>query len=308
MGEITAIAERVSNWGRWGDQDERGTANFITAEKRIDAAALIRTGRTFSLAIPMDSNGPQSGIGFRTNPIHLMAATGADPEQEVDLGGGARYTDDVISMPLQCATQWDSLAHIYYGDQLYNGFPAVSVDSRGAHRNGSDKVHEAFVSRGVLLDIARMLGVDCLEAGYSISVAELEAAERRQGTHVAAGDIVLVRTGLMGTHDATGSWARFHDREPGLGYETVEWLHDRSVAAIATDTSRVEAPSPFEGLMIPFHMLAIRDMGLHLGEFWYLEELARSCEEDGVYECFLSAQGLPITGAVGSPTNPIAIK
>jgi kynurenine formamidase len=112
----------------------------------------------------------------------------------------------------------------------------------------------------------------------------------------------------MGTHDATGSWARFHEREPGLSYETIEWIHERSIAAVATDTSRVEAPSPLEGLMIPFHMLAIRDMGLHLGEFWYLEELARNCDGDGVYEFFLSAQGLPITGAVGSPTNPIAIK
>ena len=123
MERIRDIARRVSNWGRWGTDDERGTVNFITPEVVRRAAACVRRGAVFSLALPLSADGPQFGQGGRVNPVHLMTSLhnplSADPE-------GLRYADDVVMMPLQCATQWDSLAHVHYGGQLYNGH-AVST-------------------------------------------------------------------------------------------------------------------------------------------------------------------------------------
>ena len=120
------IAERLRNWGRWGPEDERGTTNLITAECIVAAGALVRRGAVFHLGIPLDDKGPQLGRG-RSNPLHVMTETG-DPDPR--FGGPFRFSDDIIVMPLQCATQWDGLAHVMYDDLLYNGFPASAVTSR----------------------------------------------------------------------------------------------------------------------------------------------------------------------------------
>jgi kynurenine formamidase len=305
---VQGLAAACSNWGKWGPEDERGTLNYITAEKRQRAAALVRRGAVFSLSIPFDADGPQRGRGGRVNPIHLMSMDGADEDPRYELAGGARYTDDFIAMPLQCATQWDSLAHVYYDAQLYNGYPARTVDSRGAGRNGIDKVHDGFVSRGVLLDVARAKGEDTLPPGYAITVEDLEAAEQRAGVRVDEGDIMLVRTGMMSTRAAFGDWRQFHEPQPGLHYETLPWLHGRRVAAVACDNTAVEASDALPGVRLPFHMVAIRDMGLSLGELWDMEALAADCAADHVCAFLLVAAALPFTGAVGSPVNPIAMK
>ena len=211
---------------------------------------------------------------------------------------------------MQGGTQWDALCHIYYDGRLYNGHPASSVDSSGAHKNGIDKVHSEFVSRGVLLDVARLKGVDCLAPAYAVTIEDLEAAERSQGVLVGEGDILLLRTGQMtkvkeGFTDWTEAQA---EPEPGLHWETAAWLDERRVAAVAADNSAVEAAEQLEGLTVPFHMLALTNLGIHLGEYWYLEDLAADCAEDGVYECMLIAQALPIEGGTGSPLNPLALK
>jgi kynurenine formamidase len=209
---------------------------------------------------------------------------------------------------VQGGTQWDALCHIFYGDRLYNGHPAGSVTSSGASRNGIDKVHADFVSRGVLLDVAREKAVGCLEPGYAIRSADLEAAEKAQGVAVGSGDILLVRTGQMSTVGDFANWSAFHGAEAGLHWETAEWLHERQVAAVAADNSMVEASGVLEGVAIPFHMLALCNLGIHLGEFWYLEELAEDCAADGVWEFLLVAQALPIVGGTGTPVNPLALK
>jgi kynurenine formamidase len=309
MADFDELLERLKSWGRWGEDDERGALNYITDAKRRAAARLVRRGRTYSLSIPVaNGRGPQRGLGGRINPLHFMTATGCDPSGQVELGRGCRYTDDFLAMTVQGGTQWDALCHIFYDDKLYNGHPAGSVTSGGAGRNGIDKVHADFVSRGVLLDVARHQGVDCLERGYAIRTADLEAAERAQGVAVGSGDILLVRTGQMSTVGEFTNWSAFHGKEAGLHWETAEWLHERQVAAVAADNSMVEASGVLDDVVVPFHMLALCNLGIHLGEFWYLEELAEDCAGDGVWEFLLVAQGLPITGGTGTPVNPLAIK
>jgi kynurenine formamidase len=191
---------------------------------------------------------------------------------------------------------------------IYNGVPSSVVDDGGAHRCGIAKVHDKFVGRGVLLDVAREHDVAYLPAGYRISPDDLDRAEEKGGASVREGDIVLVRTGLMSTWRESGDWSSFRTSQPGLDFRCATWLHDRSVAAIAADNTAVEATNQLEDVRAPFHMLALRDMGLHLGEYWYLEDLAEDCAADGVSEFLLVAPALPFQGAVGSPVNPIAIK
>jgi hypothetical protein len=170
--DVRALGKRLSNWGRWGADDERGTTNLIIPDRVVAAAALVRTGKVFDLGIPFDESGPQTGTGIRQNPLHLMSATGTGQ----DFAGGFRYADDVVVMALQCATQWDALAHVFYDDQLYNGYPATEVTTRGALKDAIDKQAKGIAGRGVLLDLARLRDVPWLDAGYSITADDLDAA------------------------------------------------------------------------------------------------------------------------------------
>jgi len=306
MTRVREIARRVSNWGRWGADDERGTVNFITPDVVCRAAACVRRGTVFSLGLPFGADGPQIGQGGRTNPVHTMTAIdgrlGADPD-------GPRYADDAVSMPLQCATQWDSLAHVYYDGRLYNGVPASTLGAAGATRNAIDKLARGIVSRGVLLDLARARGVERLRAGDVITPADLEAAERAEGVRAERGDVLLLRTGHLAVFTRDGDREGYMRQMPGLGIACVEWLHSREVAAVASDTSAVEV-IPFEdpAVPLPVHALCIRDMGLTLGEMFDLDELAADSARDGVWEFLFSAPPLRVAGGIGSPLNPLAVK
>jgi kynurenine formamidase len=312
MKDVLEMGRRLRNWGRWGPDDELGTLNFITPEKIAQACRLVKKGKAFALAIPFDSRGPQSGGGGRINPLHVMLATGADAAAGAQdrIPGGFRYTDDLVIMPLQCATQWDSLAHVFYDGQMYNGYDARLVTAYGAGRNSIDKMKDRIVSRGVLLDMPRYKGLDWLEPGYPITPEDLDGAASRQGVAVEPGDILLVRTGHIALCRSRGSWEGFAGGDaPGLAVSAAPWLHERQVAAVATDTWGVEVrPNEPANSFQPLHMVLIRDMGLLLGEIFYLDELAEDCAADGTYEFLLVAPPIPFTGAVGSPVNPIALK
>jgi len=305
---IDEAARRTRNWGRWGEDDERGTLNFATPERIVAAARLVRTGRVFPLAIPFDQQGPQSGLHGRFNPIHGMAFDGGD---QLPLPHGIGFADDTVFMPLQCATQWDALSHCFDRGRMYNGRDAREVSSLGARHNGIEKVAGCFAGRGVLLDVARSKGLDDLAPGTAIGEADLEGCITAQGdsARVGTGDFVLVRTGQMGRCLREG-WGGFAGGDaPGLSFGTADWLHRKELAAIATDTWGMEVrPNELEDSFQPLHQVLLPNMGLHIGEIFDLEALATDCASDGVYEFFFVAPPLPITGAVGSPINPYAIK
>jgi kynurenine formamidase len=224
--------------------------------------------------------------------------------------GPMRFNDDYIMMPLQAGTQWDALSHVYYDGKLYNGFPATAVTSFGASRCSIDKVDvKGITSKAVLLDVAQHRGVPHLAPNTSISPEDLEAVEEKQGVRVTEGDIVLVRTGWWSTFLENRDGEAWTAGSPGVSWRVAEWLHTRGAAAIACDNIAVEVSgAEVEGVMLAFHLLCIRDMGMMLGEMWNFEELSVDCASDGVYEFQLVAAPLRVTGAVGSPINPIAIK
>ena len=196
---IAEATEKLKNWGRWGNDDQIGTLNHITPEDIVRAAALIRSGKVFALGIPLDRNGPQTGLfGGRWNPIHTMLATGTDAVAgRQDKVPNIRYADDAINMPVQCATHWDLLGHIFYEDKMYNGFDAREVDCNGLHKLGIEHAKNKMVGRGVLLDIARLRGVDWLKDGEAISNDELDSCAKEPMSRSGGGDFVILRTGQM---------------------------------------------------------------------------------------------------------------
>ena len=310
---LKKLAMQVRNWGRWGPSDEIGTLNFITPDTIAAACRLATAGKVFALGIPLQREGPQSGTRQRFNPIHTMFRDGGDaprtPAQVAEMQGYGG-SDDWIVMPLQSVTQWDSLAHIFYEGKMWNGYDATLVTSSGAARNSIDKTTDKIVGRGVLLDVARHKGVRALDPGYAITVGDLEATAARQKVDVQRGDIVLVRTGHMSRYLDRKDWRHFDlDDFPGVSAYTAAWLHARQVAAIASDNYAVEVrPSEIAGFRNPFHVLAIPNMGLTLGEIFFLEDLAADCAADGRYAFLLVAPPLPVTRGVGTPINPYAIK
>ncbi|MBA2607310.1 MAG: cyclase family protein [Actinobacteria bacterium] len=299
------LAAEVNNWDRWGRDDEVGTINLITPEVRRRAAACVKTGKAFSLAIPLSEDGPQLGfVKGRVNPSRSMIMI-----NEPAFGDASMFSssDDVVTMGLQAATHWDSLAHVTYDGRLYNGAHPSTIDEAGASRNGIDKV-TTLVSRGVLLDVARVKDVDRLEPGYSITGDDLDAAEELTATTVTSGDIVLVRTGQMQLLHAGDKLAYAHP-SPGPSIHSVRWLRERDVAAVATDTFVFEAfPGDDPDCLLPVHLLHLVEMGLTQGQNFDLEALSADCAADGVYEFLLEASPQPFVGGLGSPVNPVALK
>ena len=307
--------EGVNNWGRWGDDDQRGTQNLIGPDERVAAASLVSSGKVFSLALPIDATGPR--FHTRPAPLHWFLMTGADqivgsPYSEVD--PGFQWNDDMFQMPLQGSTQWDGFGHVMYQDTMYNGYWAGNVTAfGGASALGIEQHRESFVGRAVVLDVARSEGHEMLPSGTVIDTPMLERCVEHQGSEVRPGDMALVRTGYLAQWDHTMSpddQMEYFLGSPGFGANALEWCDANDISAVAASSIAVEVlpPEDPEARRYPVHCGALVDRGLPLGEFWVLDDLAADCAEDGRYECMLVAPPLNIPGAVGSPINPIALK
>jgi kynurenine formamidase len=304
-----------NNWGRWGDEDQRGTQNMIGPAERVAAAGLVRTGKVFSLALPIDQTAPS--FSTRPKPLRLPLMTGSDavvgsPYNEA--APGFQWNDDMLQMPTQGSTQWDAFGHVMWQDSMYNGYWAGNVTALGGGKVlGIEHHRESFVGRGVLVDPARHQGLDICPDGQVIGPELLDASLESQGTELRRGDILLVRTGYLAKWWTLGpddSPDAYFLGSPGVGRDAVDWLHRHEVSALATDTIGVEplVPEDPEDRVLPVHVACLVDLGLPLGELWDLERLAADCAEDGVYEFLLVAPPLFLPGGMGSPLNPVAMK
>lgn len=292
------------NWGRWGDDDQIGCANLQTPATARRGASMVRTGESFSLGLPIGA----APTGAVPRAMVLRTATVGDSVLDPPAGHPA-YSDEVLIMGTQTYTQLDGLAHVAEDDTMYNGFWSGLVTARGgASRLGMHHLHRGVLGRGVLLDVARHLGVDRVPPDTVIGPELLDAVLAGTGLSVGSGDILLVRTGVLGGWDGTSGTLGVSP-QAGLDVSAIDWLAGRDVMLVGADNSAVEAlDASASSWSIPFHTKALRDLGLLLAELLWLDDLAAGCAADGVWEFMFVAQPLPIVGGAGSPLNPMAIK
>ena len=302
--DFEKLFAHVRNWGRWGPDDERGTLNYITPEHVRKAAALVRSGRSVSMEIPINT------VAGPDNPrpaMHYMVQ-GYDVRSDL---GEPQFSADYLATEFHgdCHTHIDALCHIAYKGILYNGKPASAVTTRGPTIQDITAYAHGIVGRGVLLDIPRLRGVKWLEPGEAVTTAELEAAEKAQGVRLGEGDIFVFRTGHHRRRLELGPWNNGYDGEgkAGLHVDTIPLLHERKVAAFLPDGDGETVPSNVEGIAYPIHALQIAAMGMACSDSLQFEELVKICEEEKRWEFLVVAAPLRLPRGTGSLFNPIAI-
>ncbi|WP_339800415.1 cyclase family protein [uncultured Marinobacter sp.] len=307
-----------SNWGKWGDNDEVGALNYLGEAEAQQGASAIRSGKTFTLQIPMTS-GTGPVFPGRVPTLHFMAtdegvymAGKAEP-----LAGGVKYSDDVAFMYLQGTTHVDGLAHAWYGEQVYGGESSKSTVHGHSHADVGAIGEKGIVGRAVLLDVGRHMGssdLHRLPVDSCIHLDDLQATAEAQGTTVNKRDILVIRTGSIARfwdEEPDAEWSAMN--EPGLCYskELLEWIDAMETPMIAMDNiavERVVQEIDGETYIIPLHGALMRDMGVVLSEIWWLDDLAADSAEDGQYDFMLVAAPLKMEQGTGSPVNPVAIK
>lgn len=299
--ELKALFEQVSNWGRWGADDERGTLNHIGGPEIVRAASLVREGRTVSLSRNFPTQpGPENPWPAQ----HHMVIAGDDPCVP-GVEGLETVTDYIgIAFHGMASSHIDALCHVFAQGRMYNGRPAAEVKSTGARANTIMAAKDGIVGRGVLLDVPAALGVEFMDPEGMVTVAELEQAERAHGVKVSKGDLLMIRLG----RDVRR--AKLKDQAvPGLDPRVAAWLHEREVAVLGGDGVQDPIPSGrvHRDWAMPIHMLGLAGMGLHLLDNLDLELVARVCSELRRWEFQLVLAPLRIEGGTGSPLNPIAI-
>jgi kynurenine formamidase len=298
---FNALFRELSNWGRWGDEDERGALHHLTPERVLAATRLVRDGVTVTMSRPLAT---EAGPSTPEPADHHMTML-----SDTDIGSGSlRFTKDYVGADYHSDghTHIDALCHVAYEGSLYNGRPQGMVDRNGAGADAIEVLRDGLVGRGVLLDIPRLRGVPWLEPGEHIARGELEAAESEQGVAVGDGDVLLVRTGHSRRLEELGPWDTPASKA-GLHPTAMPFLAERRVAALGCDGNSDTAPSSTEGVAFPIHVLTLNAMGVHLLDYLQFEHLRALCERTGRWEFLFVAAPLRIAGGTGSPINPIAI-
>jgi kynurenine formamidase len=290
----------TGNWGRWGPDDETGALNLLTSASVLRALGLPKVGRVLDLSQPIQASGVPM-IASRPGPVHTFYVDGGDYAVGGKLSNGCGSAEDNLFLHIHGhTTHMDSIGHVWTGDQLYNGFPSLSIRSNGMRRLGIQNVGHV-ITRGILLDLAADLGVEHLAPSHAITAAELAAAAEQRQITIAPGDAVLIRTGWPAVY--ARDRAQWEDSSPGLGPDAAAWLAERDVVLVGADNPAVEAlPFP-PGTTAPVHQVLLRDHGIYLLELLHLAELASA--RPGPF-LFIAAP-LRLRGGSGSPLNPLAV-
>jgi kynurenine formamidase len=300
--QIAELLEKISNWGRWGKDDQRGALNYIDDKKRAEAARLARSGATVSLALPLPTR------PARDNPTpvtHLMIRSGSVGHPLGSWGCADYFAIEPHGL---ATTHLDALCHHFYRGKMYNGFDFAEVDFQGAHKCAIDVARDGIISRGVLLDIPHIRNLDWIEPGDAIFPEDLEAAERAARVEVAEGDVMLLRTGRFKLRRTKGVEAIAGLKMPGLHASCLEWLHARKVSVLGSDAVSDVLPTPYDPpLRMPIHTGTLVMMGVHLIDNADLEPLAEKCARDARYDFMFCLLPLILERGTASPANPVAI-
>ena len=292
---VHQILKEVSNWGRWGKDDELGTLNLIGPQQRVAAASLVKDGASFSLAF----NLAKEKSPLNQNPLehNLQIAEFAGDTWAVD-----NYS---INYHGYSHSHMDALCHILYQGKMYNGFSQEHVKPTGSEKLGIQNMSKGIFSRGVLVDLPWLRGVPYLEPGTAILPEDLEAWETKTGIRIGSGDILLIRTGRWAKAAKEGPW-NFTEAAAGLHPSVVKWLRERDVAVLGCDGVSDRYPSGLEVSQSPIHFLVLYGLGMPILDNLDLEELSAEAIQRNRYEFLFVAAPLRVDGGTGSPLNPIA--
>src|SRR5262245_8342314 len=289
--EFDTLFQQVSNWGRWGKDDQLGSVNLITTARRKQAIALVKTGESVSLA---------------HNPLTERADDNNNPFEHTMLRGNNmdRYA---VSYHGYAHSHIDALCHILYKDQTYNGYPRAEVNTeKGCTKLGVHNLKNGIVTHGILIDIPRLKGLPYLEPGTPVFQEDLEAWEKKAGIKVSPGDAIFLRTGRWARRDKLGPWPVSRN-EAGYHASVAPWLKDRGVSFLGSDDAQDVTPSLVEGVNLPVHTLAITALGVDILDNMDLEAVAETAARLNRWEFLLSVAPVPVTGGTGFPVNPLAI-
>ena len=299
--DIERMMEELSNWGRWGADDQLGAANLITPAKRLEAIATVTEGITVSLEhLLLTETAPDVPQPFQRRVLTVPAAP-AEP------GFFGAVSDNYsISYHGYSHSHVDSLCHIFYKGKMYNGKDQSTVTEAGCATNSIANLQGGIVTRGVLIDIPLLKGVDYLEPGTPIYQEDLEAFEEMTGVVVRPGDAVFVRTGRWARRAALGPWV-VAQGAAGLHASAMPWIKARDVAFLGSDVASDVVPSQIEGVQLPVHQLTIVAMGVELFDNQDLEAVAETAARLNRWEFLVVAAPLAVEGGTGSPVNVLAI-
>ena len=296
-GEFDELFQRVSNWGRWGKDDQLASANLVTAAKRRQAIALVKDATSVSLAHnPLTERAADNPSPFErsmNSPLPRPLWSSVQDTYKVSYHGGAH-------------SHIDALCHVFYKDRAYNGYSRADVETEhGCAKLSIDNLKNGIITRGILLDIPRLKNLPYLEPGTPVYIEDLEAWEQKTGLRIAAGDAILLRTGRWARRDKLGPWD-LAQAVAGVHASVAPWIKARGVAFVGSDAVLDVIPSGVEGFIVPVHVLMITALGINLLDNQDLEALAATAAKLNRWEFMLTVAPLPVTGGTGSPVNALA--
>jgi kynurenine formamidase len=296
-GEVKAVYDKISNWGRWGKEDQRGALNFITPEKRAAAARLAQSGEIVSMSLPLSTKTTPEN----PQPVqHMMLHAGGNAIASLDYFAIAPHG--------MAFTHLDALCHVFWQGKMYNGFSSGEVGRFGARKCAIDVTRDGVVTRGVLLDIPKARNVEWLEPRDAIYPEDLDAAEKHHRVRVEEGDVLMIRTGRHKRRAAKGPWDPRREGLPGLDASCLQWLHERRIAILGCDAVSDIAPSPYGAEMgLPIHVGTLVIMGIHLIDNADLEAASAAAAKHNRYEFLFAMAPLILEQATASPVNPLAV-
>jgi kynurenine formamidase len=312
VGEL--LKDSPKNWGKWGPNDEVGSLNYLTPAVVVKAVGSVKSGKVFTLQVKManpegDPVWPGRAGATRINVMDEgFYIAGKGPQ----FAGGAHYADDFMTCFLQGSTQYDALGHVWYDDQIWNGYDSKGTIGGMSKAGVLPLAERGIVGRGILLDMARHRNKDVLDVAETFTHEDLIACAKAQGTEIEKSDVLVIRTGWIGKYYKV-SHEEFYANfvEPGLTYspELVQWFQTMEIPNLVTDTIANEVTvDPVSGVVLPLHNALMRNLGVTLTEIAWLDDLAADCAADKQYTFLYAAAPLKIVNGTGAPVNPIAIK
>jgi kynurenine formamidase len=293
--DVEKMMQSLSNWGRWGKDDQLGSLNLITPQKRAAAAILVKEGISISLA----RNAITEKVGVSEPFEHRMVETGLMP--------GAGSSADIYSVQFHgyTHTHLDALCHFFYKGQMYNGFSQREVTDKGAAKLSVINIKDGVFTRGVLMDFPRLLGVKYLEGSRAIFPADLDVWEKKTGVKIEVGDAVLIRTGRWARWQAQGHWD-FEQNSAGLHASSMPWFRQRDIALLGSDLALDVMPSGVDGVRFPIHLITIVALGIPILDNCDLEALGEAAAARNRWDFLLTLAPLAVERGTGAPINPTA--